>query len=234
MAFICATGIVHLPQEAEAVLALDFSQDILHENGGALGTQDERYPVVGWSFMPTQDLYLNSLGLWDQDVEKRHSESHLVGIWDANRNLLASVSIAEPVGSSPGMVTGSYGAQYHFESLTAPLLLKKDTVYYVAATLFAGTPSRGGEFDDFASVTAAEAPSYQFTVDGNIAFLSNAYGRTNNINNMLVFPDQVDGVSTYLVGANIDVTPVPLPAAAWLFGPGLVALVGARRRLGRR
>jgi hypothetical protein len=31
-------------------------------------------------------------------------------------------------------------------------------------------------------------------------------------------------------GANLDVTPTPIPAAAWLLGSGLMGLAGIRRR----
>jgi hypothetical protein len=34
----------------------------------------------------------------------------------------------------------------------------------------------------------------------------------------------------YIIGANIDVTPTPIPAAAWLLGSGLLGLIGIRRR----
>lgn len=34
----------------------------------------------------------------------------------------------------------------------------------------------------------------------------------------------------YLSGGSVNVTPTPLPAAAWLFGSGLVGLAGLRRR----
>jgi hypothetical protein len=36
--------------------------------------------------------------------------------------------------------------------------------------------------------------------------------------------------STSIVGGSIANTPVPLPAAAWLFGSGLVGLAGAIRK----
>jgi len=211
---LCAICIMHGPREAVAALGVDFSQSVDYENGSALGS----YPVVGWSFTPTTNLYLTALGLWDQDVEKRHSENHLVGIWDANQNLLGSVSIAEPAGSPHNTVTGAYGAQYHFANLNTALLLTQGSVYYVGATLYA----QPGDYDAFASFDSG-AYFNQY-----ITFLGNAYQTSST--NQLVFPGQVDTYSNYLFGANIDVTPVPVPAAIWLFGSGLAGVFLAKRR----
>lgn len=213
---------------AEAALAVDFSQTAPYENGGALGDGAAPYTVVGWSFSPTTDLYLTRMGLWDGDVEKRHSESHYVGIWDSSRNLLSSVTILEPAGASHDMVVGQYGAQFHMENLSAPLILSKDATYYVASTTFAQAKGSYLDFDTVASFTTVDAPLYQLAINGNIRFLHNAYG-TSSVN-QLVFPGQIDTVSDYLVGANIDVTPTPVPAAAWLLGSGLLGLVGIRRK----
>jgi hypothetical protein len=208
---------------AEAALGVDFSRNAPYENGSALGT----YPVVGWSFSPTRDVYLTGLGLWDQDTERRHSENHLVGAWDANQTLLGYVSIAEPVGSPHNTVTGSMGAQYHMAYLSAPILLRKNQVYYVGATLFAQMIGQSTDFDAFASFNPGEAP---ISFNRDITFLKNAYG-TSAVN-QLVFPG-LSTQPTYLFGANIDVTPVPIPAAVWLLGSGLVGLVGVRRNMKR-
>jgi hypothetical protein len=226
---LLATGIAAMPGGADAALGVDFSKNIPYENGGVLGTSSEPYTIVGWSFTPTRDLYLNGLALWDQDVEKRHSESHQIGLWDASQNLLASVTVSEPAGSSHNVISGSYGAQYHVASLNAPLLLTKGTVYYVGATLFAQAIGTNLDFDAMGSFDAGQASLYNFTVNSDIAFLSNAYGTSSS--NQLLFPDHTDSLSTYLFGANIDVVPTPVPAAAWLLGSGLLGMIGLKRRM---
>lgn len=213
---------------AEAAIGVDFSQAVSYENGGTLGDAAAPYTVIGWSFAPTRDIHLTRLGLWDGDVEKRHSESHFVGIWDSSRNLLSSVTILEPAGALHDTVVGQHGAQFHMENLSSPLLLTKDSIYFVGATTFAQAKGSYLDFDTVASFNASDAPLYQLAINSDIRFLHNAYG-TSSVN-QLVFPSQIDTVSDYLFGANIDVTPTPVPAAAWLLGSGLLGLAGVRRR----
>jgi hypothetical protein len=104
-----------------------------------------------------------------------------------------------------------------------PLLLKAGETYHVGATLYGG-PTAG--FDMFASLNAGDLP---VLVNSNITYLKGVHGNTNTAG-QLVFPGIVDTYATYTVGANIDVTPTPIPAAAWLLGSGLLGLVGIRRR----
>lgn len=136
------------------------------------------------------------------------------------------MSMSEPVGSSHNVVTGSYGASYHMESLSKPVVLIQGAVYYVGATLFAQTNGLNPDFDHFASFDSGD-PGYNLSINSNISFLNNAYG-TNSVN-QLVFPNNIDTYSEYLFDANIDVTPTPIPAAFWLLGSGLVGLAGIRR-----
>ena len=38
-------------------------------------------------------------------------------------------------------------------------------------------------------------------------------------------------LTIFVAGDNDNVAPVPVPAAFWLFGSGLIGLIGLRRRL---
>jgi hypothetical protein len=39
------------------------------------------------------------------------------------------------------------------------------------------------------------------------------------------------GAGTSVILTNINVAPVPIPAAVWLFGTGLLGLLGIRRKI---
>ena len=119
---------------------------------------------------------------------------------------------------------------FHFETLTTPLRLIAGITYYVGATLYAGnvpTPGQvpvSGDFDSFASIKN-EVP---VTINTYINYLGNAHSTSSS--NALVLPNLTYSEATYTVGANIDVTPTPIPAAAWLLGSGLLGLIGIRRK----
>jgi hypothetical protein len=224
-----ATG----PGKAHAALGLDFSATAPYENGGpsALsgGTVSSGYSTVGWSFTANRDLYLNRLGVYDADKDRLHSEQHLVGIWSGG-SLLASMAIDESSGNVPSS-SASGMAQFHYGTLNNSLLLHAGQTYFVGATLYSGIVSNPGsvipnttDFDMFASINS-ETP---VTINQNITYLNSAYAISTI--NQLTIPGSTYSGATYTVGANIDVTPTPIPAAAWLLGSGLLGLVGIRRR----
>jgi hypothetical protein len=211
---------------AHAAYGIDFPvvPTILQENGGSVATTADPYSVIGWSFTANRDLYLNRLGVYDSDKERRHTEVHYVGIWNAANTTapLASVTINEGLSTNftPESIQGAF---FHFENLAAPLLLKAGETYHIGATLYGG-PTAG--FDMFASLNANDLP---VIVNSNITYLNGVNGVTNGAG-QLVFPGTVDTYAKYTIGANMDVTPTPVPAAAWLLGSGLLGLVGIRRR----
>jgi len=230
-AFLTAT-LAFSAGSAHATLGLDFSAAAPYENGGPTtlsgGTVNSGYTTVGWSFRANTDLYLTRLGVYDADKDRIHSEQHQVGIWSAG-TLLASVAIDEsknnvPVASGPGM------AQFHYGNLANSILLHANQTYYVGATLYSGAVTTAGilpnstDFDVFASINK-EVP---VTINQNITYLANAY--SISANNALTLPGTIYDGALYTAGANIDVTPTPIPAAAWLLGSGLLGLVGIRRK----
>jgi len=212
---------------AYAAYGIDFPvvPAVLQENGAAATTTALPYSVIGWSFTANRGLYLTRLGVYDADIERRHIENHYVGIWNATNTTaaLASVSIAESAKYSPESIQGAY---FHYADLAAPVLLKQGETYHVGATLYGGTASTPGVYDMFASINPGE---HSVTVNPDITYLNGVYGLTAAAG-QLVFPSTVDKFATYTVGANIDVTPTPIPAAAWLLGSGLLGLVGIRRK----
>jgi hypothetical protein len=213
---------------AQAAYGIDFPVVLttLQEDGAAVGTLSNPYPVIGWSFRANKDLYLTRLGVYDADIERRHTELHYVGIWNASdtTTALRTVSISENnLSTAPEFNQGAY---FHFAGLEVPLLLKAGETYHVGATVYTGTATKPGLYDMFASFNAGQ---YSVTVNNDITYLKGVNGVTNSAG-QLVFPGTVDTYATYTIGANIDVTPTPIPAAAWLLGSGLLGLIGIRRR----
>jgi hypothetical protein len=222
---------------AHAALGLDFdasANPLINSNGGP-GTfgASSGYTIVGWSFTPTVDLYLNRLGVYDADIDRMHTELHQVGIWNASdQSLIESVNIGE-YSNTPEI--SPHGAYFHFAD-AGNILLKANQTYYVGATLFTGPPTvvgNSGNASDFDTFAWIGGP-VQTTVTENpyITYGGSAYA-INTAGNQLVFPGLTTGPTDYTIGANIDVTPTPIPAAAWLLGSGLMGLVGIRRRTGQ-
>ncbi|MEW6429689.1 MAG: VPLPA-CTERM sorting domain-containing protein, partial [Thermodesulfobacteriota bacterium] len=187
---------------------------------------------VGWRFMPTVDVQLTRLGVFDADRDRLHGEQHLVGIWEEGgaTDPLRSVTLDEAVSNIPE--TSPQGALFHFGDVD-PLLLKKDRVYRVGATLYAGLVTAGSgagavDFDLFAAMddAAGNPPVY---IDPSIIYLGAAYAITGPTN-QLAFPSLTDAPFDYTLGANIDLSPVPVPAAGLLLASGLAGLAGIRRR----
>lgn len=215
---------------AEAALGIDFSGAVassgLVENGGptTFGATNG-FSIVGWSFKPTVDLYLTRLGVYDADRDRLHSEQHQVGIWSAGMaSPLTSVTINESTGNVPD--TSPAGAKFHFVNTATPVVLTAGQTYFVGATMYAGLVNGTSttDYDSFAAFNKGDSPVY---LNPFIQYLGSAYAL--NGTNSLTIPT-TSFITDYAVGANIDVTPTPIPAAAWLLGTGLLGLVGIRRR----
>ncbi len=92
-----------------------------------------------------------------------------------------------------------------------------------------GFPNAGGDPLEFLfDVTSGEAASLYGSVPGGI--ILSATGFTGNFN--ADFDNLIGGITG--TGSGVaDVAPVPLPAAVWLFGAGLLGLVGLGRNRAR-
>jgi hypothetical protein len=211
---------------AHAALGIDFSSSVaaggLVENGGP-GTfgVSTGYTTVGWAFTAETDLSLTRLGLYDADRDKRHTEQHLVGLWSAGGELLASVMINEDPTFAHSPEISPNGALFHFVNTSSPVLLSAGQTYFVGATLYAGI----NDFDTFAAFNNDEASIF---INPNLTYLGNRYAI--NATNALLFPQSTVSDYDYTIGANIDVSPVPVPGAAWLLGSSLIGLAGLGRR----
>jgi hypothetical protein len=168
--------------------------------------------TLGWRFSVNESVSIHALGVYDSGQDGLAGQAQ-VGLWLASGG--------------------------------APL---------VQTTVAAGTEATLDGYFRFTPVTStALTPGVEYIVgahlDGDLA--TSFFGgnglvdprvtvidvRYSSLGSGFGFPDQTDlgtDGAAYL-GGNFQLTPVPLPAAAWLFGSGLVglgSLVGGRRRKG--
>src|SRR5262245_26895552 len=64
--------------------AADFA--ITDVSGALIVVQTNNGDTRGFAFMPTQDIFVDHLGVFNHDALGLH-DAHLVGIWDAGGNL---------------------------------------------------------------------------------------------------------------------------------------------------
>jgi hypothetical protein len=192
--------------DVHAALGVDF--DPPTSNYLAPGTNG----IAGWSFTANRDLYVTALGIYDHEADRKFEGSHIISLWKSDGSLLASVSFTEPTyPHSEELVNG----KYHMINVGATL--QAGQTYVVAATM--------GTSDAFAFFDGASAASHNLQFNSNLT-----YGRAVYSDTLTGMPDFDTQSEFGNFGANIDVTPTPIPAAAWLLGSGLLGLVGVGRR----
>jgi len=192
--------------DAHAALGVDF--DAPTSDNLVAGTNG----IAGWSFTANRDLYVTALGIYDHEPDRKFEGSHIISLWKSNGTLLASVSFTEPIyPHSQELVNG----KYHMINVGAAL--QAGQTYVIAATM--------GTSDAFASFDSASAASHNLQFNSNLTYGSAVYSDT------LTGMPGIDMQSEYgNFGANIDVVPTPIPAAAWLLGSGLLGLAGIRKQ----
>jgi hypothetical protein len=165
---------------------------------------NENDQTVGWKFTVNTNLVVTDLGMWSG---AGLSGSHEVGIWEGSALLVSGI-----VGS------GASGAHQDLNFLYVPVTptsLLSGHTYVIGAHYF----WHAGSWIDKATATWNSAVSPVFYLNGGLyaygwdkpsaGYVSDAFG---------------------LIGPNFEVRPVPIPAAVWLFGPGLVGLTALKRR----
>lgn len=190
--------------------------------------------ITGWSFTANRDLYLTKLGLWDFEKDTKTETSHFVGLWDNTGNLLTSVAFTElPHSADPTN-------PFHFYDLAASYKLEAGKTYIVGANMASDFYAQHDPADN----NTVPIPNLQF--NSNISYLADQNFDLTTLasgqsvyNTPLQFTSLTNGPggtsdpnTVYSFGANMDVTPTPIPAAAWLLGSGLMGLAGIRRRQG--
>jgi hypothetical protein len=210
--------------EAHAAMGISFtSPSDEYQETGATGN------IVGWSFTANTDLYATRLAVYDTDRDISPEPSHFIGLWNNAGALMASTTVTET-----GVKPNGFG--YHWANITQTRLTAGQT-YYVGAVMGSdhytaqvpnsifgyGDPTPFGNLQIYSGITY-NADAFYYLANGEnpngITFGSASL--TSGING----PDTIIGG----LGANIDLTPTPIPAAAWLLGSGLLGLAGIRRK----
>ena len=164
---------------------------------------------LGFEFTTNAPVNVTALGFYD-DLKNGLAERHDVGIYDAVGNLLVSTQVtnADPLTSF-----------FRFHNIT-PLNLPAYQNFYIMA------------------VTGSENYTWGtngFVVDPSITFGVDMY--FSPANGVLTFPNKSDGLTQALgggwFGPNFMTSAVPLPPSVLLLGPGLLWLIGYRRKFNK-
>jgi hypothetical protein len=164
--------------------------------------------TLGWRFAVHEPVFAHALGVYDSGQDGL-ADSARVGLWlAAGGDPLVQAVI--PAGAD-AVLDGFF----RFVPI-APTLLTPGIEYVIGAFLAGeGATSLFGD---------------NGTVDSRVTVIESRYSAEWS---GFAFPGLTDpdSAGTALLGANLRITPVPLPAALWLFGTGIAGLVGLARGL---
>ncbi len=159
--------------------------------------------TLGWKFTVNEPATVHALGVYDDSIQDGLVNSAQVGLWlAAGGDPIAQTII--PTGTAAPL-----DGHFRFAPIT-PTLLAPGTEYIVGSYL-------DGEL----------ATTYfggNGVVDPRVTVIDGRFTSTEETG--FGFPDITDGISqgSAFLGANFQLTPVPLPAAAWLFASGAAGL----------
>lgn len=162
--------------------------------------------TLGWTFAVREPVFAHALGVYDSGQDGLADSAH-VGLWLATGGEPLATAII-PAGTDATL-------DGFFRFVPIPSLLLTPGTEYVVGSYLPGelaTSLGGGNGAVDPLVTVIEARySPEWT---GFAFP----GLTDS-----------DSAGTALLGANLRITPVPLPAGLWLFGGGIAGLIGLAR-----
>ncbi len=158
---------------------------------------------LGWSFTVEQPVTVTALGFYD-DLQNGLTQPHDVAIYDAQQQIVVSGQV----------VPGDPLVSWWRWTQVQPVVLDPGVQYEIVA------------------VTGDENYAWEptgFVADPQVNYLADAY-RTP-AGGVLAYPNGSDGIVGYF-GPNFLLTnAIPAPGALLLLAPGLMTLVGLRRKL---
>ncbi len=148
------------------------------------------------------------------------------------------------------------GVQIDMGTYQDPIVSVSETVgsNTFSATLFStpdfGDPAPSATIDTVANTVSADfsslylavdlGPNFMFVMTAPVSVVDGTYNPANNLawlswTETMTYTDPSGQEWTITLDALVDgkLTPVPVPAAAWLFGSGLLGLIGVARRRAR-
>ncbi|MCP9448244.1 MAG: DUF4082 domain-containing protein [Nitrospira sp.] len=162
--------------------------------------------TLGWKFVVHEPVFATALGVYDSGQDGL-ADSALVGLWSATgEDPLVQATV-------PAGTDAELDGYFRLSPVTSTLLVP-GTEYVVGAYL-------PGEL-------ATSFIGSNGLVDPRVTIIEARYSEpwSGFVSPGLTDPD---AGGTALLGANLRVTPIPLPAAVWLFGSGIAGLVGLAR-----
>ncbi|MCP9450590.1 MAG: DUF4082 domain-containing protein [Nitrospira sp.] len=163
--------------------------------------------TLGWKFAVHEPVFAHALGVYDSGQDGL-ADSAQVGLWSATGG--------EPLATAiiPAGTDATLDGFFRFVPVS-PVVLTPGIEYVV------GSFSRGELGTSFFGDNGA--------VDPRVTLIEARYSSEWA---GFAFPELTDSTSagSALLGANLRIAPVPLPAGLWLFGGGLVSLTAWARR----
>lgn len=188
-----------------AELALDFT--------GTLANSFLEELTFGWSFSVDQTIKVDALGFFDDEIRTGPDlhQDHLVSLWTIDGDLLAQTTITN---ASTPVASTAEGGEWLFNDIDPVILTPGE--YVVSA--FDPACTSTSDCDDIRFLdTASTSPLITFI---------EARGTSGNGFPFSTIPERNDGY----FGPNLRIEAIPVPAAVWLFGSGLIGLIGIARR----
>ncbi|MCP9465721.1 MAG: VPLPA-CTERM sorting domain-containing protein [Nitrospira sp.] len=163
--------------------------------------------TLGWKFAVHEPVFAHSLGVYDSGQDGL-ADSAQVGLWLATGG--------EPLVTAiiPAGTDAALDGFFRFVSVS-PVVLTPGIEYVL------GSSSPGELATSFFGGNGV--------VDHRVTVIEARYSSEWT---GFAFPELTDSTSAggALLGANLQITPVPLPAGLWLFGGGLTGLTAWARR----
>lgn len=174
-------------------------------------TTTDQHLSLGFWFTPNVSVSVSSLGYFDAGQDGFQTP-HEVGIFDSSGALVASTLLSDGVADT---LVGNF----RYRAI-APVTLFAGQSYTLAATT-------GGPLDPWAyGAPGSSITGFSAHTDISIAPGAGRYFYQGDDN--LRLPTNGFGYTIY-AGPNFQMTAVPIPAAVFLLGSGLLAVFGYRR-----